>query len=107
MPQMEANALQSAAFAAAPVGLALVDEAGIVDAANRTLTGNWPVSVEADPSTETISTVSVMAGKEDYDATKNLPPDEPAQVLPKGTKTGLPTRRQVERALAKIAKKPG
>ena len=30
-----------------------------------------------------------MAGKKDYDATKNLPEDEPVQVLPKGTKTGL------------------
>ncbi len=47
-----------------------------------------------------------MAGKKDTDATKNLPPGEPTQVLPKGTKTGLPTRKQVESALAKIAKKP-
>ena len=47
-----------------------------------------------------------MAGKKDHDATQNLPPDEPTQVLPKGTKTGLPTRKQVENALAKIAKKP-
>ena len=31
-----------------------------------------------------------MAGKKDHDATKNLPEDEPTQVLPKGTKTGLP-----------------
>ncbi len=46
-----------------------------------------------------------MAGKKDKDATKNLPPDEPTQVLPGGTKTGLPTREQVEKALAKIAKK--
>lgn len=47
-----------------------------------------------------------MAGKKNYDATKNLPPGEPTQVLPKGTKTGLPTRRQIEDALAKVAKKP-
>ena len=47
-----------------------------------------------------------MAGKKDTDAAKNLPPDEPTQVLPKGTVTGLPTREQVENALAKIAKKP-
>lgn len=46
-----------------------------------------------------------MAGKKDTDATKNLPPDEPTQVLPKGTKTGLPTRKQVENALARIARK--
>jgi hypothetical protein len=47
-----------------------------------------------------------MAGKKDYDATKNLPPDEPTQTLPKGTKTGLPKRRSVFAALDKIAKKP-
>jgi len=48
-----------------------------------------------------------MSGKKDTDATKNLRPDEPTQVLPGGTKTGLPTRRQVDDALAKIAhKKP-
>jgi hypothetical protein len=47
-----------------------------------------------------------MAGKPSKDATKNLLPDEPTQVLPKGTKTGLPTRKQVEGALAKVAKKP-
>lgn len=46
-----------------------------------------------------------MSGKKDTDATRNLPADEPTQVLPKGTKTGLPTRRQVESALAKIARK--
>jgi hypothetical protein len=45
-----------------------------------------------------------MAGKKQTDATQNLPPDEPTQVLPKGTKTGLPTRKQVESALAKFAK---
>jgi hypothetical protein len=46
-----------------------------------------------------------MAGKKDTDATKNLPPEEPTQVLPKGTRTGLPTRKRVEDALARIAKK--
>jgi hypothetical protein len=49
-----------------------------------------------------------MAGKKDYDATRNLRPGEPTQELPKGTKTGLPKRRDVFRALDKIAKKnPG
>lgn len=53
------------------------------------------------------ATVVTMAGKKDTDATKNLPPDEPTQVLPKGTKTGLPKRSQVMADLAKIgAKKP-
>jgi hypothetical protein len=47
-----------------------------------------------------------MAGKKQTDATQNLEPDEPTQVLPKGTKTGLPTREQVESALLKVAKKP-
>ena len=47
-----------------------------------------------------------MAGKKDYDATKNLPEGEPTQTLPKGTKTGLPTRRRVFAALDKIVKKP-
>jgi hypothetical protein len=47
-----------------------------------------------------------MSGKKDHDATQNLSPEEPTQVLPRGTKTGLPTRKQVESALAKIAKKP-
>jgi hypothetical protein len=46
-----------------------------------------------------------MAGKPSKDATKNLQPVEPTQVLPKGTKTGLPTRKQVESALAKVARK--
>ena len=50
---------------------------------------------------------SPMAGKKDYDATKNLPEGEPTQVLPKGTKTGLPKRRDVFRALDKIVKKSG
>ena len=47
-----------------------------------------------------------MAGKKNSDATQNLPPDEPTQVLPKGTKTGLPKRRDVFAALEKIARKP-
>jgi hypothetical protein len=46
-----------------------------------------------------------MAGKKQTDATQNLRPDEPVQELPGGTKTGLPTRRQVFDALAKVAKK--
>jgi hypothetical protein len=36
-----------------------------------------------------------MAGKKQTDATQNLPPDEPTQVLPGGTKTGLPKRKDV------------
>ena len=47
-----------------------------------------------------------MAGKKDYDATKQLPKGEPTQVLPKGTKTGLPKRKDVFAALEKVAKKP-
>lgn len=47
----------------------------------------------------------LMAGKKQNDATQNLRPDDPIQELPKGTKTGLPTRRQVFDALAKVAKK--
>jgi hypothetical protein len=47
-----------------------------------------------------------MSGKKDDDATKNLPPDEPTQVLPGGTKTGLPKRKNVMAALAKVARKP-
>jgi hypothetical protein len=46
-----------------------------------------------------------MAGKKNQDATQNLPEGEPTQVLPKGTKTGLPKRKQVFGALDKIAKK--
>ena len=46
-----------------------------------------------------------MAGKKKTDATENLPEGEPTQVLPKGTKVGLPTRRQIENALARIARK--
>ena len=36
-----------------------------------------------------------MAGKKDFDATKNLPEGEPTQVTPKGQKIGLPKRRDV------------
>jgi len=43
-----------------------------------------------------------MAGKKQTDATQNLRPEDPVQELPKGTKTGLPTRRQVFDALAKV-----
>jgi hypothetical protein len=46
-----------------------------------------------------------MAGKKDYDATKKLPEGEPTQVLPRGTKVGLPKRRDVLSALEKIARK--
>jgi hypothetical protein len=45
-----------------------------------------------------------MAGKKQNDATQNLRPDDPVQVLPGGTKTGLPKRRDVFDALAKFAK---
>jgi hypothetical protein len=45
-----------------------------------------------------------MAGKKQTDATKNLPEGEPTQELPKGTKTGLPKRRDVFAALAKVAR---
>jgi len=48
---------------------------------------------------------SLMAGKKQNDATQNLRPEDPIQELPKGTKTGLPTRRQVFDALAKVARK--
>lgn len=47
-----------------------------------------------------------MAGKKDMDATKNVPEGEPTQVLPKGTVTGLPKRKDVFAALRKVAKKP-
>ena len=46
-----------------------------------------------------------MSGKKDTDATQNLPSDHPTQVLPHGTKTGLPKRREVLDALTKIARK--
>ena len=46
-----------------------------------------------------------MAGKKDMDATKNLRPDEPTQVLPKGTKTGLPSGR-TWRSARRFARKP-
>lgn len=47
-----------------------------------------------------------MAGKKDYDATKNVPEGEPTQVLPKGTETGMPKRKDVFAALEKVARKP-
>ena len=47
-----------------------------------------------------------MAGKKDMDATKNLPPDEATQVTEKGLKIGLPKKRDVLDALAKVAGKP-
>jgi hypothetical protein len=46
-----------------------------------------------------------MSGKKSTDATKNLPPDEPTQVGPGGTKLGLPTRKEVTDALTKVARK--
>lgn len=46
-----------------------------------------------------------MTGKKQTDATQNLRPGDPTQVLPGGTKTGLPTREQVFAALAKVVKK--
>ena len=45
-----------------------------------------------------------MSGKKQTDATSNLRPEDPTQVLPKGTKTGLPTREQVMGDLAKLAR---
>jgi hypothetical protein len=47
-----------------------------------------------------------MAGKKDYDATKNLGPDEPTEVTQKGLKIGLPLKRDVLAALSRIARKP-
>jgi hypothetical protein len=47
-----------------------------------------------------------MAGKKSYDATKKLPEGEPTQVLPGGTKVGLPTRESIFEALRKVARKP-
>jgi hypothetical protein len=46
----------------------------------------------------------LMAGKKDTDATQNLPPEEPTQVGPGGTKLGLPTRQEMMDALAKVAR---
>ena len=46
-----------------------------------------------------------MAGKKQTDATQNLPEGEPTQVLPKGTKTGLPTRREVFGLLDRLSGK--
>ena len=48
----------------------------------------------------------IMTGKKNYDATKNLPAGEPTQVTEKGLKLGLPTVKQIEEALKKIAGKP-
>jgi hypothetical protein len=56
--------------------------------------------------TKATVTVISMAGKKDQDATQNLPEGEPTQELPKGTKTGLPKRRDVFAALEKIVRKP-
>ena len=47
-----------------------------------------------------------MTGKKDMDATKHLPESEPTQVTPKGQKIGLPRRKEVFDALAKVIKKP-
>jgi hypothetical protein len=47
-----------------------------------------------------------MAGKPSHDATKNLDPEEPTQVAPKGTKVGLPKRKDVMAALRKVARVP-
>lgn len=47
-----------------------------------------------------------MAGKKSEDATQNLPPGEPTQIGPGGTKIGLPKRVDVMAALRKVAKKP-
>ncbi len=46
-----------------------------------------------------------VAGKKQTDATQNLPEGHPTQVLPKGTKTGLPTRREVFGILARLSGK--
>ena len=45
-----------------------------------------------------------MAGKKDYDATKQLAPDEPTQETEKGLKIGLPKRSSVMNALRRVAK---
>ena len=45
-----------------------------------------------------------MSGKKDYDATKNLGPDDPTEVTAKGLKIGLPLKRDVMAALEKIAR---
>ena len=46
-----------------------------------------------------------MAGKKQTDATQNLPPGEPTQVLPEGTKTGLPKRRDVMALIDRLSGK--
>ena len=45
-----------------------------------------------------------MSGKKDYDATKELPPDEPTQTTAKGLKIGLPKRSTVMDALRRVSK---
>lgn len=45
-----------------------------------------------------------MAGKKDYDATKQLPPDEPTQTTSKGLKIGLPKRSAVMDAMRRVGK---
>jgi hypothetical protein len=45
-----------------------------------------------------------MTGKKDYDATKNLPPEEPTQTTDKGLKIGLPKRSTVMDALRRVSK---
>jgi hypothetical protein len=47
-----------------------------------------------------------MTGKKDMDATQNLSPGEPTEVTAKGLKIGLPKRKDIFAALAKVAKKP-
>jgi hypothetical protein len=44
-----------------------------------------------------------MAGKKDYDATKNLPPDEPTQTTEKGLKIGVPMRGTLLDAIRKVS----
>jgi hypothetical protein len=56
-------------------------------------------------TTKSGGTVLVMAGKKQTDATQNLPPGEPTQVLPKGTKTGLPKRRDVMALIDRLSGK--
>jgi hypothetical protein len=65
----------------------------------------WPLASGMVSAVHLGTVEGLMAGKKDYDATKNVPEGEPTQVLPKGTKTGLPKRKSVFAALDKIAKK--
>lgn len=46
-----------------------------------------------------------MAGKKQTDATKNLSPDEPTEVLKGGTKVGLPKRSDVIDMLSRLSGK--